>query len=298
MKNNKLDKFYTNPKVSDYLIKKLNNMFDLKRYKIFEPAAGTGNFIDSLYKLGIDINSSVFAYDIEPKNNSMIKKANFLDLNITDFIINKKNNLVITNTPFGKKANLAIDFLNKSLIFSDIVCMILPNTFNRYSVQSKINPNSKLIYTENLPKNSFIVNDREYSVNCVFQIWNNKSFKTWYSDKRLKNNKTNKINGLELFIHNNTKGTEKYFNKDIYNWNFAIVRQGFYDYSVKITDPKKLVKNRQYLFIKTDNEYLLNLINKIDFTKLAEKNTTIKGFSNTDLISELYKLHIEKILEF
>lgn len=33
----------------------------------------------------------------------MIKKANFLDLNIDDFIINKKNNLVITNPPFGKK---------------------------------------------------------------------------------------------------------------------------------------------------------------------------------------------------
>ncbi|WP_322935214.1 hypothetical protein RRG40_01110 [Mycoplasmopsis felis] len=47
----------------------------------------------------------------------MIKKANFLDLNIDYFIINKKNNLVITNPPFGKKANLAIDFLNKSLIF-------------------------------------------------------------------------------------------------------------------------------------------------------------------------------------
>ncbi|WP_416322347.1 hypothetical protein [Mycoplasmopsis felis] len=59
----------------------------------------------------------------------MIKKANFLDLNIDDFIINKKNNLVIINPPFGKKANLAINFLNKSLIFSDIVCMILPNTF-------------------------------------------------------------------------------------------------------------------------------------------------------------------------
>ncbi|WXA52380.1 DNA methyltransferase [Mycoplasmopsis cynos] len=99
------------------MIKKLNNMFDLKRYKIFEPAAGTGNFIDSLYKLGIDINSNIFSYDIEPKNNSMIKKANFLDLNIDDFIINKKNNLVITNPSFGKKTNLAIDFLNKSLIF-------------------------------------------------------------------------------------------------------------------------------------------------------------------------------------
>ncbi|BBU47898.1 hypothetical protein [Mycoplasmopsis felis] len=47
--------------------------------------------------------------------------------------------------------------------------MALPNTFNRYSVQSKINPNYKLIYTENWPKNSFIVNDREYSVNCVFK---------------------------------------------------------------------------------------------------------------------------------
>ncbi|WAM03698.1 hypothetical protein ONA22_01465 [Mycoplasmopsis cynos] len=51
MKNNKLDQFYTNPKVTDYLVKKIHSMFNLEQYKIFEPLAGTGNFIDSLYKI-------------------------------------------------------------------------------------------------------------------------------------------------------------------------------------------------------------------------------------------------------
>lgn len=298
MKNNELDQFYTNPKISDYIVKKIDNMFSLKKFNIFEPSAGTGNFIDSLYKIGIDIQNQCFAFDIEPKNNSFIKKQDFLKLDTSSFAKNKKNNLVIGNPPFGKRASLAIDFINKSLDFADIVCLILPNTFNRYLTQNKILKDAKLIYSEPLPNNSFIVNDREYSVNCVFQIWVNKNFKTWLTDKRLKNNNFNKIPGLEIYTHNNTKETEKYFDKNKYKWDFAIVRQGFYDYSLKITDPKDLVKNRQYIFIKTNNKYLLDLINLVDFKKLSNKNTTIKGFSNTDLINEIYNLHINKILQF
>ncbi|VEU64857.1 hypothetical protein RRG53_03395 [Mycoplasmopsis cynos] len=298
MKNNKLDQFYTNPKVTDYLVKKIHSMFNLEQYKIFEPAAGTGNFIDSLYKIGLNINEKCYAFDIEPKNNNFIKKADFLKLKINKYITNKNNNLVITNPPFGKRGNLAIEFINKSLEFADIVCMILPNTFNRYLVQKRIKESAKLIYSEYLPENSFIVKDREYSVKCSFQIWTNKNVQTWLSDKRLRNNNVQKIKGLELFIHNNTKETLKYFDKEFYNWNFAIVRQGYYDYSKKITNPDELKRNRQYIFIKTENPYLLKLIEEIDFEALASKNTVVKGFSNTDLIGEIYKLHINKILKF
>lgn len=298
MKNNLLDQFYTNPKVCDYLVKKIDNMFDLQKFTIFEPSAGTGNFIDSLSKIGVDIQNRCLAFDIEPKNHPLIKRQDFLTLDISNFVKNKKHNLVIGNPPFGKRASLAIEFINKSLEFADVVCMILPNTFNRYLIQSKILKDAKLIYSKFLPPNSFVVSDKPYSVNCVFQIWVNKNVKTWFSDKRLKNNNFNKIQGLEIYTHNNTKETLKYFNKEKYKWDFAIVRQGFYDYSLKITNPKDLVKNRQYIFIKTKNQYLMDLINFVDFEKLASRNTTIKGFSNTDLINEIYQLHVTKILEF
>lgn len=276
MKNNKLDQFYTNPKITDEIVNKLAGFFDLENYNFIEPAAGTGNFIDSLHKIGIEVESKCLAFDIEPKNNKIIQKQDFLKLNITKMKKNKSSNIVITNPPFGQRGKLALEFLNKSLEFADIVCMILPNTFNRYSIQSKILPSAKLIYSEVLPPNSFLVNDREYSVKCVLQIWTNENVVTWFSDQRLKKSDLT-IDDLDLFIHNNTQETLKYFNKKKYKWNFAVVRQGYYNYKEKITSPDKLVKNRQYLFIKTKNKYLLSLIKNIDFSKLALSNTTTLG---------------------
>lgn len=296
MKKNNLDQFYTNPIVANEIVKLINYLIDLDNKTFFEPAAGSGNFIDALEKINIDIEKKVKAWDIDPKNHFLIQKQDFLTLDISEFIENKKNNIVITNPPFGFKGDLAIQFLNKCLEFSDVVCMILPRIFKRYQTQSKIKTDAKLIFSADLEENSFLVNDREYDVKCVFQIWANKEFKCLTVDQRKRKNNL-KIEDLKLFIHNNTEGTLKYFDKDEYGWNFAIHRQGYYDYSIKITDPKQLIKNRQYLFVKTQNEYLLNIINQIDFNKLAHRNTTVLGFSNSDLIEEIYKIHIENLLK-
>ena len=61
MKNNDLDQFYTNPKVVDSLLDKLFSLFyslqlDPNQYQFIEPSAGTGNFIDGLYKKGVNAN--------------------------------------------------------------------------------------------------------------------------------------------------------------------------------------------------------------------------------------------------
>ncbi len=55
-------------------------------------------------------------------------------------------------------------------------------------------------------------------------------------------------NDFITYIHNNTPHTLKYFNKEKYQWDFAVVRQGFYDYNEKITNANLLIKNRQYFF--------------------------------------------------
>ncbi|MDE5617532.1 MAG: hypothetical protein K2I36_01660 [Ureaplasma sp.] len=69
MKNNKFDQFYTNPRICEQIVNQLNSLFDLTKFQFIEPAAGTGNFIDALYKIGVDI-AKVKAYDIDPKSNS------------------------------------------------------------------------------------------------------------------------------------------------------------------------------------------------------------------------------------
>ncbi len=90
----------------------------------------------------------------------------------------------------------------------------------------------------------------------------------------------------------------KYFNKKIYKWDFAVHRQGYYDYNKKIYKQEDLKPNHQYLFIKCKNKQLLNSIKKIDFNKLAKQNaTTILGFSNSDFYEEFYSMLIKQSID-
>lgn len=289
-----LDQFYTSPKIVNRFLKIINKKININSKSILiEPSAGDGKFLD-----GFDIffpNNKIMAYDIE-KNHHKVKQQNFLNLSLSY----NENFVVIGNPPFGHRSKLAIDFLNKSAEFSDVICFVLPIQFKRWGVQNKINQNLKLIYSSsNLPKNSFLYKNRSYNVNCLLQIWVNKHNKNFlkYKDLRLKKAPKNKHDDFQLLIYNNTKETLKYFNKKIYQWDFAIVRQGFYDYNEKIYDPFLLKENRQYLFIKCNNDISKQIMNLIDFEKLSNKNTTIKGFSNTDIIKE-YEFIKRKIKNF
>lgn len=293
MKENKLDQFYTNPITSDDIVQKMIDMFEGFTTKRFiEPSAGCGNFITSLVKKGVN-KKHIIAYDIEPKDFSSIIKSDYLKVKIPY----NKNNITIGNPPFGKNGQLALEFLNKSLSESDIVIFILPLLFKRYSMQKKIIKTAKLIAEFTIPNNSFLVNNREYNVNCVLQVWTTDKVKTFLSDIRLKRAPSNKIEGITTYIHNNTKETLKYFNKRKYKWDFAVVRQGYYDYSEKITSPKKLKDNRQYMFFKIDNNELREIIYKVDFEKLSKTNTITPGFSTTDFISEVKRIQIEEYLK-
>lgn len=286
--NNKLDQFYTNPIVCLELVKIIKKLFEFsfKKFYFIEPSAGSGNFLDALNKLKIK-DKNIKAYDIEPKEDKRIIQKDYLKTKL-EF---SKNNLVVGNPPFGKRGDKALAFLNKALNEANIVCFILPNIFKRYSIQSKVNQNAKLIFSINLPEDSFLVNDKAYNVGCVFMIWINEKFKTFLPDLRLKRNMNADLNGLKTYIHNNTKNTLKYFDKEKYQWDFAVVRQGFYDYSEKIYDPKKLYKNRQYMFFVIKNEIMRKYIEKIDFVQLSKNNTSTPGFSKSDVIDKIIELY-------
>lgn len=293
MKENKLDQFYTNPITSDYIIRIVSNMFEGFITKQFiEPSAGCGNFINSLIKKGVN-KDKIIAYDIEPKDSTIIVKSDYLKTKIPY----NKDNITIGNPPFGRNGKLALEFLNKSLSESDIVIFILPLLFKRYSMQKRVVNEGRLIAEFPIPANSFLVNSKEYNVNCVLQIWTTSKIKTFLSDIRLRQAPSNKMEGITTYIHNNTKETLKYFNKNKYKWDFAVVRQGYYDYNEKITNPKKLKNNRQYMFFKITNNNLKDTIYKVNFEKLSKTNTITPGFSTTDFISEVRRIQLEDHLK-
>ncbi len=229
-----LDAFYTHPKIVRFCLDLLRDLIvqnlglDLNAFHFLEPSAGSGSFVDALKELGI---ADCLALDIAPKAQGIQKKDYLLEL----IEFNKKR-IIIGNPPFGHRGKLALDFLNKSLNEAPIVAFILPNLFKRYSIQKHIDKRAKLVLNALLEKNAlFLMNDP-------------------IAPPKIRHN--------DFITHNNTPHTLKYFNKEKYQWDFAVVRQGFYDYNEKITNANLLVKNRQYFFIKAHSKEALRIIHK------------------------------------
>ena len=161
----KLSQYYTKIDIAKKCIEEIKTLINLKEYIIVEPSAGTGSFCDFITEY------NKICIDIEPKNEKIIKMDYF------DFVPKKNlKYIVIGNPPFGKNSNLAIKFFNHS-DYSDYICFILPKTFKKPSVINRLNPYFHLKYENDLPLNSFIFNNKEYSVPCVFQIWKKEKIK-------------------------------------------------------------------------------------------------------------------------
>ena len=68
--------------------------------------------------------------------------------------------------------------MNKAMSF-DVggVCFSLPRTFEKVLFENKIDLRYSCVYKEPVPKNSFILEGKEYDVPCVFQIWEKQQHK-------------------------------------------------------------------------------------------------------------------------
>lgn len=174
MKNNlanarKLDKFFTRPDVVSDCISYLNYNIDTSRLNLWvEPSAGAGAFLDQL-------PSNNIALDIDPprEEGNRIKKADFLTWSYP----NLNNIITIGNPPFGKNSALAVRFFNHASQNSSIIAFIVPRTFQKDSLQSRLNEYFHLSGELVLPADSFTFFGENYDVPCVFQIWERKDYK-------------------------------------------------------------------------------------------------------------------------
>lgn len=156
-----LDRFYTKPEVALKCINFFEIFFKLNKFDlIIEPSAGKGSFSDYL--------PNCLAYDIFPQNDNIIKK-DFLKIDTKAFENQKV--LVIGNPPFGQQAREAFKFIGKSSIFADVIAFILPLSFKKKSYYNKMPKYFYCLAEKILDENSFLFNGQDYSLPCVFQIW-------------------------------------------------------------------------------------------------------------------------------
>ena len=141
---------------------KLN--IDLAQYRFIEPSAGCGGFYDILpsrRRIGIDI---------APRRKGLIAADYLLWMPVDK----KKKYAVVGNPPFGLRGHLALQFINHSAAFADLVAFILPQLFDSdgKGATGKRVRGYALAHSEKLPLNSFQYPDgKEVSVATVFQVW-------------------------------------------------------------------------------------------------------------------------------
>ena len=277
----KLDQFFTQDKVAkDCLNKILVTLrglgYSTDDVSFLEPSAGDGAFIRAVKGK----NMSFFAYDIDSKHK-YIQTNDYLANDLSANLPEKDNLIVIGNPPFGKRAKLAIGFVNTSFKYSDTVAFILPLQFDKYSAQKQIDAFANLVLNEKLDENSFIFEGEEYGVRCCLQVWTKRK---GLDDLRLRQPPIIKHWDFEMWQYNNTREAEKYFDKEKYAWDFAVPRQGYKDYTLKETDPKKMDRRTQWIFFKAKNQNILHNLMKLDFERLSRKNTSTPGFGKADVI--------------
>ncbi len=172
LKRNSIDKFYT----KDECVQSCINIF--KKYiqlsnddLLIEPSAGNGAFIPYIKNIS---NNYIF-YDLNPEHKEIIEQ-DFLLLDTTHIKnIYKKSIHIIGNPPFGRQSSLAKKFIKTSCSFCDSLSFILPKSFKKESLKKSIPLDFHLIEEIDLPKNSFLLNNIEHDVPCIFQIWIKKS---------------------------------------------------------------------------------------------------------------------------
>lgn len=264
LKRNIKDKYYTKNEVVDTCVKQLEENLDINDNDIcIEPSAGNGAFIKNI--------KSVFKnykfYDIEPENEEIVKQ-DYLDFNFNKIIGENYNKIhILGNPPFGRQSSLAIKFIKKSVLYCDSISFILPKSFKKDSLRKHFPLNFHLIHEYDLPKNSFIVDNKEYDVPCVFQIWLKKNTNREVQEK-LKPNKYE-------FVKINE-------NPDI-----SFRRVGVYAGKIDTNVENKSIQS--HYFIKFDsNIFTEELLKKLNIIEYSCKDNTAgpKSISKQELIKE------------
>lgn len=288
-----LDKFYTRPQVADRLIDAACEALGLDRAtQVFlEPSAGSGAFSSQI--------PNVLAYDLMPESAD-IAKADFLEL-LPSW--EKGKTVTIGNPPFGRRAKLAIQFINRAASHTDAVCFILPNTFRRYNIQNALDDNLALIMDEDLDEdNSFTFEGDPYSLRCVFQIWVRKDGAYWRDDMedlRMIDRPPIKHDDFNCWQHNATEQSRKYLDE---NWKYAFWRQGYKDYGKVFTkaddyDEVKSIMhdtNLQLFLIEPLSDEAEEIILAMDRDSLAKQNLSTPGFGKADFVAEYMRLKAER----
>ena len=164
-RTNTHDQYYTRDSVAKGCVDLiLETIPEVAAYQWIEPSAGNGAFMKC-----VPNEFDVIGIDIDPKSDG-IHKGDFLDW----MPVTEKPRIFFGNPPFGRQSSLAKAFIKHAATYGDVIAFILPRSFVKPSMNRAFPLRFHCMYSKELEKGSFVVNDVAYDVPCVFQIWQKK----------------------------------------------------------------------------------------------------------------------------
>ena len=243
----------------------LKSLTDMVQTLIFfiEPSCGMGAFLNLMpsNKIGIDIifGTDFFEWDF-PKGRT----------------------IVIGNPPFGRKGKLAMQFLNRCSKHCEVVAMILPSIFSKYTFINRVHPMMHLKYETTVTE--FDRPDeigKGPKVNCVFQIWEKST------ELRPKIVRHTSCDDFDM-IHRHYSRTSPDERERLKSYDFAISQiEG------RIRNCEDVTAGSVY-FIKdnTPDKTVRSVMERIDFSDLSKHHVGATSLTNADII-EGYLINIE-----
>jgi hypothetical protein len=119
---NPLDRYFTEPRVSEALIKRLSSSSLPLNANIWEPCCGRGDIAGVLHNNGHHpFMSDIDISEVDPRAVQVLKlpvvQHDFLSDNVPDFVVYEDIHGIITNPPFG---DLAEKVIRQALTFQNL----------------------------------------------------------------------------------------------------------------------------------------------------------------------------------
>ena len=241
------DKFYTKKSTAKICI----DIIDFSVYDfVIEPSAGNGSFLSHIThenKIGIDIS---------PECNNILKLSWF-DYTIPDRYLKV---LIIGNPPFGIRNSLSKKFIEHSVSFSNVytVAFVLPNVYNKHTMQRVVPKEYRIKTILPLPENSFEIESETYHVPCSF------------------------------YVFEKGKGLDHRFDPSLYqettDWKYGdVLDHSFYIMGASFEVKDKPEKNNRGYYIKVNpNRDVATIKNNFKRLRLLRKQGKIKGYSSVN----------------
>jgi len=158
------DAYFTNKTSAEFCVSKLEDHGWLKpNISLLEPSAGSGALVKPIVERYKDI--TVVSRDLIDYGIGAV---------ISDYLLSnaERFDLVFTNPPFGKMASLAIKFFNRAALDSNRIAFIVPKSFRKASIISKLDKFYWPVADYDLPNESYELPDGSTrNVSTCLQLW-------------------------------------------------------------------------------------------------------------------------------